>query len=1001
MKNLNAPAGLALACAGVIASLAAPTHAIVWNGDRPDLGTVNPNGLRDRPGIFNNTHVFYDGYGYRGTATYVANGWVLSARHLVQGPQGYGGPLTAPGVGWLDVAGTRHYTDRYVEIPDLADEVLMHVVGDVNLPELKRSSVYNGFNDFALVQMGGYGGHGYFNQNPNFSVDFYRGYNTTFPDGGHLSTSTGGEDRLRQYGLLEAGAISGDSGSPLLLLQGKDSQWADQERYTIAGTLGASGGSGVGSYSIYSRTAPYANLIRDTIWGPEKTVNYTFNKPGTADLATVANWTPDQPGNSFPFKSGFVNVNNGGVVNFDAGSNGGRFFDIDATSDFGAELWAGQNGTGTINISGGSLGTGNYVVAGRGNGTGTINISGGTVASQNMVAGAFADGTGTINLSSGTVNLRNSLRVAEGGKGTLNQTGGTININFGGAVTNDYDRATIGQLAGSSGVYNLSGGTLNVKGDSPVDDVNNGLAGGLNVGERGKGVLNLSGSGRVNTRTLFVGRAGNGAGAVRQSGGVLSVTSVDGAQAVFDNRVGGISAADANAYGSYRMTGGVLGVTGNFQVGAYGLGTMDVAGGVASLTGYTAVGRYAGGEGVLNVSGGTLAQGGSGFVIVGEQGRGTLNVTGGTLDSAGKNLSVGHAVGGVGTLNLNGGVLRADRVLANSADATSLVNFGGGTLQATAGNVDLLSGMDRATINAGGAFIDTAGHDVTLSQALSAPDGRGVSGVTVTGGSGYVGAPLVRITGGGGTGATAVAVINPDTGAVTGVQITNPGTGYTSAPTVSLVGGGGTGATVGAAVLADNVGGGLTKSGLGTLTLTGTNTYSGSTRVALGDLLVDGSNTGGGTYLVESGANFGGNGSVTSSLVTIAGGGNLTVGTGGVGTFDVVGDVALDGTLRIDLDPAGSGRSDLLGVSGLLDLTGATLDLTALAPADDAAYVFADYGTLLGTFATVTGLTPGYTLDYAFGGSQIAVVAAVPEPAGMALIGLAGVALAARRRRSK
>ena len=662
----------------------------------------------------------------------------------------------------------------------------------------------------------------------------------------------------------------------------------------------------------------------------------------------------------------------------------GGFFDIDATSDYGSELWAGQDGNGTINISGGSLGTGNYLVAGRGNGTGTINMTGGTVSSKNLVAGAFAGGTGTVNLSAGVVNLRDSLRVAEGGVGTLNQTGGTININFGGAVTNDYDRATIGQLAGSSGVYNLSGGTLNVKGDSNLADVNNDLAGGLNVGERGRGVLNLSGSGRVNTRTLFVGRAGGGAGAVRQSGGILSVTSVDGAQAVFDNRVGGITAADASAYGSYRMTGGVLGVTGNFQVGAYGLGTMDAAGGVASVTGYTVVGRYAGGEGVLNVSGGIFAQGGSGYVIVGEQGRGTLNVTGGTLDSAGKIVSVGHAVGGAGTLNLNGGVLRADRVLANSADATSLVNFGGGTLQATAGNVDLLSGMDRATINAGGATFDTNGHDVTLSQALSAPTGRGVAGAGVTGGSGYVGAPLVRITGGGGTGATAVATIDPDTGAVTSLQITNPGEGYTSAPTVQLVGGGGSGAGINDVALADNVGGGLEKVGAGTLTLTGDNTYDGLTAVTAGTLRVDGHNTGGGAYRVDSGATLAGDGSITTALASVNAGGFLAPD----GSLDVTGNVELDGTLQIDL-------GDLLAVSGTLNLGDAALDLTGLTPLGDDAYVFATYGTLVGEFSQVLGLTDGYSLDYHFGGNGLAVV--VPEPAGLGLLGAGGLLLLRRR----
>ena len=68
--------------------------------------------------------------------------------------------------------------------------------------------------------------------------------------------------------------------------------------------------------------------------------------------------------------------------------------------------------------------------------------------------------------------------------------------------------------------------------------------------------------------------------------------------------------------------------------------------------------------------------------------------------------------------------------------------------------------------------------------------------VAVTaGGAGYTSAPTVAISGGGGSGATAEAVIN-SAGQVVSISITNQGTGYTSAPSVSLSGGGGSGATV-------------------------------------------------------------------------------------------------------------------------------------------------------------------------------------------------------------
>jgi FtsP/CotA-like multicopper oxidase with cupredoxin domain len=64
----------------------------------------------------------------------------------------------------------------------------------------------------------------------------------------------------------------------------------------------------------------------------------------------------------------------------------------------------------------------------------------------------------------------------------------------------------------------------------------------------------------------------------------------------------------------------------------------------------------------------------------------------------------------------------------------------------------------------------------------------------------------VTLTGGGGTGATAVATVNPLTGAIEKIDVTNPGSNYTSAPTVGFTnpinteGGPGTGASATAIV---------------------------------------------------------------------------------------------------------------------------------------------------------------------------------------------------------
>ncbi len=78
---------------------------------------------------------------------------------------------------------------------------------------------------------------------------------------------------------------------------------------------------------------------------------------------------------------------------------------------------------------------------------------------------------------------------------------------------------------------------------------------------------------------------------------------------------------------------------------------------------------------------------------------------------------------------------------------------------------------------------------VTWFVAGAADTSTIVASVTVTNpGAGYTSAPSVTITGGAGTGATAVATVAG--GAVTGIKLTSFGSGYTAPLTVTLTGGG-------------------------------------------------------------------------------------------------------------------------------------------------------------------------------------------------------------------
>lgn len=93
-------------------------------------------------------------------------------------------------------------------------------------------------------------------------------------------------------------------------------------------------------------------------------------------------------------------------------------------------------------------------------------------------------------------------------------------------------------------------------------------------------------------------------------------------------------------------------------------------------------------------------------------------------------------------------------------------------------------------------------YDVTLHFDRFDPPRittAGYVGAVVVGaiGGGYsaVNPPTIQFSGGGGSGATATAVINPINGSVFAIVLTNAGSGYTSAPSVTINGGGGAGAT--------------------------------------------------------------------------------------------------------------------------------------------------------------------------------------------------------------
>jgi autotransporter-associated beta strand protein len=697
---------------------------------------------------------------------------------------------------------------------------------------------------------------------------------------------------------------------------------------------------------------PLTIMASTETWSGGDTVgneNFDDNLDWAIEAGRPASYAPGYVGDSLVF------ANNGGT----AGPNPS----MDQSYTIGSLTFSSGASSFDIGTSGYTLTLSGAPVVNNSVNPQTLNVPITLTAAQPFDATA-----GNITISGAIADSGNGLTVA--GPYTVSLTGnntytGPTLVNSGGlavpGLISPTGVITVGDVYGSNAVMNIDGGTVQAN-NTAVGQFGSSLVVGTVSGSAGD--VRMSGSGSVLTTSeqLGLGAGAGGYAAFSMSGGTADIGSF-----LVVGYNGDLSVVN--------MSGGALSIGNNLMTIAAG-GTASIA--VVTLSGGTFTSTAT--SGYAPTIGGTF---------VGEFGTGTLNVSGSALLTlSGWGLRMGHNAGASGTVNLLGGTINTVSVSQGSGSA--LFNFNGGTLQASTANTAFMPNLNSAYVYSGGAIIDENGNDITIGQPLLAPSGLGISSIPLTShGSGYIDTPIVTITGGSGSGATAVAQINPATGAVTNIWITNPGNGYASGDAGSLVitflGGGGSGAVAGTPVLAAD-GGGLTvidTAGGGQLTLTNASTYTGPTTISNGANLalgVGGSINDSSIIEVTNGATF--DVSALTSYAVVAGqtltgsgtvNGNVTVNgtvspgeTAGIGALNLNGNnLTLTGSANFRINKTGSvlTSDEITGIgtafySGNLVIT--STGSTALAVNDSFTLFSADTGS--GSF-NISGV-PGVTFSF-------------------------------------
>ncbi len=349
--------------------------------------------------------------------------------------------------------------------------------------------------------------------------------------------------------------------------------------------------------------------------------------------------------------------------------------------------------------------------------------------------------------------------------------------------------------------------------------------------------------------------------------------------------------------------------------------------------------------------------------------RGGLNLNGGTLKLSGGNGGYGFFDG---TINVNSGT-----TLETVSDGTGL---------------GWQSGWKPAAVNINGGTITTAG--VSHIWGIS-------GGINMTGGTLQSNNGLSDPNGGqlewNQTSVTTNA--SADTATIGGrIRIRSDG-GYSGISFNVANGAAATDLSVSAAVTEASGGLGITKSGDGTMVLSGINNYTGATTVSAGKLIVNGNISTSNTS-VQAGGTLGGSGTVGAVTIqtdgifapgnspgTLTFTGDLTLNSGSISDFEI-NSFSLG---NYDLAIAAAAGTQNVSFNGVLNLLFQSGFNTV-----GSIKIF-EFDGYSGAFTSVvpTGLASGFTASF---DNTTGIVTVVPEPASALLGGLGMLALLRRRR---